>query len=262
MSEENNENQSQASDGTVEADQQPQAEAIERPDYIPEKFWDAEAGQPKVKELANSYQHVEKKMSTARDELRSEIEEELKESRQQNVPESYELKIPDDMVPEGVDLNLDSDNPEVRQAMEFAKKNNLTQEQFDDLVKIRVGTELQGYERSQQELAKLGERAQQRIDRLVSWGQSNLNSKDFETFRGLAHSAEQVKLLESIVSLNTGKAFHVDEGGSEAEPLTREKLKEMRRDPRYMSDKDYREKVDRGYQLLFPGNTRMKQGRR
>lgn len=268
MSEENNESQETSSqEASSPAEQQPSESKTEvtkpeRPDYIPEKFWDAESGQPKVKELANSYSHVEKKLGTSRDEIRAELEKEIQSKQAEGVPESYELIIPEDIVPEGAELNVNKEDPRFQALTKIAKENNWTQEQVNEIVKLDVLAQVESYNTTQQEMAKLGERAQQRVERIYSWATANFSPDTAKVIGSLARSADDVKALEEVIAKQTGKAFHVDEASGDGEVLTREKLRAMRADPKYMTDADYRAKVDAGYQMLFPGNSRVKQGKR
>lgn len=49
-------------DATFEPVTEEDAFAVERPDYLPEKFWDAERGEPRLESLAQSYLGLERRL--------------------------------------------------------------------------------------------------------------------------------------------------------------------------------------------------------
>ena len=48
--------------------QEPQ-ETVERPEFIPEKFWDADRSEPNVEALGSSYKALESKLGQRTEEL-------------------------------------------------------------------------------------------------------------------------------------------------------------------------------------------------
>lgn len=55
-----------------------------RPDFIPEKFWDAEKGEARLEEIAKAHANAEKQLGKLR-----------REKKGPDVPEKYELKLPE-----------------------------------------------------------------------------------------------------------------------------------------------------------------------
>ena len=64
-------------------------EPAERPDFIPEKFWDASTGEINIEEFGKSYSNLEKYVGGKKDELREVIINELSEEADSERPESY-----------------------------------------------------------------------------------------------------------------------------------------------------------------------------
>lgn len=91
---------------------------VTRPEYIPEKFWDAQKGEPKIDQLAISYANLEKAFSSksqapkkpgadATPEQQAQYFAELRKfTGAPEKPEDYGLKAPDEL-PEGVEWNAD-----------------------------------------------------------------------------------------------------------------------------------------------------------
>lgn len=88
----------------------------QRPEHIPEKFWDATKGAPDVDKLAHSYREIEKAFSTKREPLKPLGEDATPEQQAAYLaelrkatgapekPEDYGLKKPDNL-PDGVEWN-------------------------------------------------------------------------------------------------------------------------------------------------------------
>ena len=104
---------------------QPQNETVERPDYIPEKFWDGERNEVNVEALGSSYKSLESKLGQRTEDLTKSIREDISKEQRANVPEGdYELVAPD--IPEGVEVNLEPDLPLVKWWGDFARANIAT----------------------------------------------------------------------------------------------------------------------------------------
>lgn len=80
-------------------------------------------------------------------------------------------------------------------------------------------------------------------------------SGEFQKFLESYDSMREPQVLKALKSISDmmGEG-RLKQGGSDDGPgLTHEQLKEMRADPRYKTDKDYRRRVKDGYAALFPG---------
>ena len=63
---------------------------MERPEIIPEKFWNSESGEVNLEEMAKSYNHLEKFASGKRDEMKDAIISELQTEAAEGLPEDSE----------------------------------------------------------------------------------------------------------------------------------------------------------------------------
>ena len=91
-----------------------------RPDYLPEKFWDAEASAPRIETLAKSYGELEKKLG-AKPEARA--------------PETYEL--PNGMTIDGLPENY---RDRVTKLVDRARELDMTQDQMAALIGSAIGS--------------------------------------------------------------------------------------------------------------------------
>ena len=67
---------------------------VERPEYVPEKFWDVDNSSVNVESMASSYNALEKKLGSRTEDLSKSIREDILNEQKQNVPENYEIKPP------------------------------------------------------------------------------------------------------------------------------------------------------------------------
>ncbi len=247
----------------------------QRPEYMPEKFWDAETGVANVEALATSYSESETRLNeitrggkTAEDwdaETRATITEELKAEGLANRPEDagkYEYKIPEGLeLPEGVEWQMNENDPLLGWWRETAFSNGMSQDQFNsgvaDYIKMQVGS-LPDYNT---EMKLLGENAKQRIDNTNMWAKANLSEKAFNALEGFMVEAKGVELMEEIMSL--GKQTRVNSAGDPAgdtKILTKVQIKELQKDKRYWDnnhrDPEYVSMVDAAWKAAFPGTTK------
>jgi hypothetical protein len=218
-----------------------------KPDWLPDKFYDPDTG-PRVEVLAKSFTEVEGKLRANKETLAAEINAE----RLASTPESYEIKLPDDLeVPEGVDITLDPEDAIATWFMGFAKENGLSQEQFDAAVAGYIKEEIAKLPDMTAEIGKLGDYGKDRVVRVNTWLEKSLEGDQLEAMKPLLTSAASVEALESLMKGHTPSDF---EGDAPAEGLTLSELQAMQNDPRYWRDHDKTliAKVKAGYERLYP----------
>ena len=64
-------------------------EIASRPDFVPEKFWNADTGEVRLEDAFKSYSEIEKKGRARSDTMRSEIMAELEAQSVADRPERY-----------------------------------------------------------------------------------------------------------------------------------------------------------------------------
>ena len=121
-----------------------------RPDNIPEKFWDKEKGEARIDDAFKSISELEKKLSQGK----------------HKAPEEYDYEI--------LDKNgWTKDDPVVGKFTEWSKQNNISQDNFNELVSQVVEIAGQGEEQekinSEEELKKLGNNAKAVIKQNLDW---------------------------------------------------------------------------------------------
>lgn len=224
-----------------------------RPDNIPEKFWDGDAGALKQDDLLSSYSHLEKKLaeSTARPEGAFASLDDVK------------LELPQDFkLPEGVDFNLNAEDASVKQMMDWAFKAGATQEEFSQFLSDAVNDEaakLDAYfpneeERIAGEMKQLGAKAQERIEGAERFLKANLPEDQYEAVRALSTSAKAVEALETIMGLTRQTKLPSDGGGDAlggGGAITEDILNARIADKRHNVDMAYTAETERMFQKFY-----------
>jgi hypothetical protein len=241
----------QVQETTQEVSQENTTE-VQIPEYIPEKFWDIERNEIKVEELGASYKALEQKLGMRTEDLVRQVQEDYENQRKSSVPESYEVRLPE--VPEDVEITVDPEQELVKSWQQICRDNGLSQEVFDQGVAAFVNNEIAGLPNLQEEMAKLGDNARERIEAADLWSKKYLSTDSYDVIANLASTAEGVKALEEIMSLSRSKPLPNTNTVIDVE-LDERDLQSMMKDPRYwkegMKDPAYIAKVTNLYQKKY-----------
>jgi hypothetical protein len=241
----------QLQETTQEVSQENTSE-VQIPEYIPEKFWDTERNEIKVEELGASYKALEQKLGMRTEDLVKQVQEDYENQRKSSVPESYEVRLPE--VPEDVEITVDPEQELVKSWQQICRDNGLSQEVFDQGVAAFVNNEIAGLPNLQEEMAKLGDNARERIEAADLWSKKYLSTDSYDAIANLASTAEGVKALEEIMSLSRSKPLPNTNTVIDVE-LDERDLQSMMKDPRYwkegMKDPAYIAKVTNLYQKKY-----------
>lgn len=263
----------------------PNSAAPARPDWAPEKYWDATAGQVKVEELARAHvelgqrfaQGAEGLRRTLEPEIRTAIEAERHAARPADVGGYDAAKV---VYPRGV--NVLAEEPKDRGALKAGEKYALIREddafvswwkqtafdaglsqdafaagvaRYAESVAVQVPTPQQLQEHRAGILAALGENGQRRLSTLYNTLKGWLGD-EVSALDEVVQSPAAIMALERLVERAGGPKFAGGETGSPAGKggaLTLQDLRKMQADPRYRTDSRFRDEVAEGYRRLYPG---------
>lgn len=230
----------------------------QRPDWVPEKFWDAEKGETNYEALAKSYSELERKLG----------------SRQQDEPQNPEEpnaqptdeQVSNILIEKGL-------NPD-RFTREFETMGGLSDESYEELEaagfpRAMVDQYLAGANAAQaiEEAGRvLGERdinevmelvgGSDNFDSLAQWAARSVPPEDLEVYNDMVNSGNKAQAKAAVTWLKTmyedangaegnlygGEGF----GGPAVEPFrSSAQVVEAMRDKRYKIDPSYREEVAR-----------------
>lgn len=216
---------------------------LERPDWLPTKFETPE-------QLAVSYAELEKSYHTRRDDIKTEVLNELSQEHDANVPAA-----PGDY---SMELEIDGekmDIPETPMTSWFRDKAHslgLAQDQFSEIMSEYIQMEQLTGPAWEQESQVLGEHAEKRLERVDAWAGANLSPEAYQVFAKIPASAEVVQLYEELMELNGQPQFNMVDSNSFQEEITEADLKSMQQDPKYWREQDpaFIAKVRAGFDRL------------
>jgi len=201
-----------------------------KPEFIQDKFWDAERNEVNLENLASSYNSLEKKLGSRTEDLSKQIREDLEMEKLKSAPEEYKVNLPE--LPENVDVTVSDDMEIVQWWKDTAKKNGLSQEQFDQGVEMFVNNAIATLPDMNAEMQKLGDNARERVEAAELWSKKNLSPESYQTFSNVASTAEGVKVIEEIMKMTKDSPMPSTPTQVSVAPNLQD-LKSMINDPRY-----------------------------
>jgi hypothetical protein len=222
-------------------EEQAQETQEDRPEWLPEKFKNAE-------DMANAYSELEKKMGAGAEEQQEEGETTNEEEQQ-----------PDDTTEEDTNTN----DVIVEASKEFFENDGvISEETYKNLAEVGLPKELvDSYAAGQQALQQSEEGSIKAVtegnwDQMAEWAADNLSPEEVNTFDEIVQngSVEQAKLaakgLYAQFKAENGVSPKLVQGavnGSSTMPFkSNQELARAMSDPRYKSgDKSYHEEIDR-----------------
>jgi len=260
MSDENTEvveeSQQQEDEAQVEAKPDPQlqppvnTEIPQRPENVPEKFWDAEKGELRKDELLKSNAHLEKFVGGKKEELKDELLKEIESEAEAEKPESYDLPA----LPEGITEEMVLENPLTEWWRQHCYDNAYNQDMFEDGVNQYIQLQQGQQPDLTAEVEALGENAKARIDNVNTWASTYFSPDQFETIQmTLGQTAEGIEILERVMSMRNENI-----SSNQTEPINKlsiDDVRQMMKDPRYFDpkerDESYVRRVDDAFARLY-----------
>jgi hypothetical protein len=173
----------------------PTASADQRPEWIPEQFYDAEKKEIKGADLRA---HL--------DELTTfKAAEDSRKLTLPATPEAYELKLPETFTaPEGIEVKLDPNDPLMKTAREMAHAKGWSQADFSDalgvVAALKAGEAAQYEALKTANLAALGSKGPERIDAVTCWLNANFGEAEVKPVLATLATTAHVTMFEKIIS--------------------------------------------------------------
>lgn len=235
----------------VTTDSQEQT-VVAKPEYVQDKFWDADRKEVNLENLASSYNALEKKLGSRTEDLSKQIRQDIELERLKNAPEAYKVNLPE--LPENVDVSVSDDMEIVQWWKETAKKNGLSQDQFDEGVNMFINNAISALPDINAEMQNLGDNARERIEAAELWSKKNLSPDAYNTFSSIAATASGVKAIEEIMKLTKDSPIPTTPTQVSVTPDLQD-LKSMMNDPRYFDsnqrDPSYVKRVTELYEKAY-----------
>ena len=185
------------SDGGAEENQAP-----ERPDYIPEKFWDADESAPNVEALAQGYNELERFVGKKTDDIREEVIRqqmaELDENRPE-APDKYLATFSEDSPFKELEDQLTYDDPVLKMWADVSHKAGLSNEEYSEGIHNYLEAMASGPDVAQ-EIQRLGENGEARVEAVDMWARKNLPDDMYDALSAQIQTAEAFQALETLMS--------------------------------------------------------------
>lgn len=195
--------------------------AGDRPDWFVEKF-------STVEDQAKAYQQLEQKFSQ-------------KQGSFVGAPdEGYAVNMP-----EGIQAEIDPEDPLLSTVSELCKEGNASQEFFDGLVEAFV-TNVQAMTQAGKadQLEILGTEGPAKIKALTEWGQANLDEEGYRSMQAFCTTAEAVEFMHSLHNKFSAGTI-VPEKAAEPTQQGWEKIETMLADDRAQSDPQFQQEIEK-----------------
>ncbi len=224
----------------------------DRPENVPEKFWDPKTKSIRTEALLKSYSELEKMIgrSTLFD---PEKDERSKLYKMFGVPEKAEDYAPDvEKKPFERDMSMEQRLHEKGFNQEQLQEiYDLAEEKLVPLV-VELAREFEADREVERLVNHFGSEEQwQEVSRqLYQFGSKHLPQ---EAFKGLSSSFEGVLALYNMMKNNEGLEFASSSDAGYTSGANEDELKSMMKDPRYWREKDpaFVKKVTDGYKALY-----------
>ena len=231
-----------------------QTSEVTKPDYIQDKFWDAEKNEVNIENLASSYNSLESKLGSRTEDLTKQIRTDIENEKLQNVPEQYKLNVPE--LDSNVSLDISEDMPIVQWWNQTAKNAGLSQDQYDEGVKVFIDNAMANLPNTDLEIQKLGDNGKERIEAAELWSKKHLSPDSYQAISSFASTAEGVKALEEVMKLTKDSSMPTSQTQVDV-TADIDDLKSMLKDPRYWDssrrDPAYVKRVTELYEKAYSG---------
>ena len=226
-------------------DAQAVADAIVRPENVPEKFWNDETKTVNNDQVLESYNQLSSKFGAFT-----------------GAPDEYAFSLSEDLTSNGVELS--ADDPLIASFTELAKDANMSQEMAGKLVNMFVESQyadsLAGAEaetaRQAEQMGLLGDNAQQRVSNIENWAKANLTPEQAEGLQDAATTAAGVQAIEALIAKSKNAPMQTADV-SHASQVSKQELEELQyaRDEhgnrKMQTDPDYNKMVKAKYREVY-----------
>jgi hypothetical protein len=222
----------------------------ERPEFIPDKFWDAEKGEVRLEGLAKSYGELEKNRVNP-----DKLKEEWEAARLEGRPDTAgDYALPDD---ERYDADALASSPIVATFRDIAHQAGMNQEQFEaGLSQYAEVYAAQMEEAATKEIAALGENAQTRLDAAKQWSEKNFEGAELEAIQQIATTAAGVKVLERFMKQSRESGMDTSANGDSmpSSEWTQKDVEKIMASPDYYKQGEANEETRQKVQAWFQKN--------
>lgn len=216
--------------------------AVERPEWLPEKFTNAE-------DLASAYSSLESKLGQKEEDYRTAFMEEIEKEAYANRPAS----VGDYELPEGIDEESATDNELLQWWANHAYENGFNQDEFSEGINMYLGALSEGVPDFDEELGKLGDNASARTEAVSLFANQFFPEEQLGAIERMCETAEGVFALETI--MNAMRETSPATGNTPSGQISEDQLRQMMMDDRYHNpakrDPNFVKMVEDGFKKIY-----------
>lgn len=148
------------------------------------------------------------KYKTVADQAKAYTDLEKKLGAFTGAPEEYETPKAEDFassieLPEGVDFNIDPEDPLLQTFIPMAKEMGVSQEGFNKLVGMYIQQQANDYASTMTSMAeekeRLGANAEERLGNIDRWAKANMDDELYQKLANSLTTAEAVEAVEHLI---------------------------------------------------------------
>jgi len=216
--------------------------AVERPEWLPEKFTTAE-------DLASAYSSLESKLGQKEEDYRTAFMEEIEKEAYANRPAS----VGDYELPEGIDEQLATDNELLQWWANHSFENGFNQEEFSEGINMYMNALNEGVPDYDAELARLGDNASARTEAVSLFANQFFPEEQLDAIERMCETADGVMALETI--MNAMRDTSPTTGSTPSAQVSEDQLRQMMMDDRYHNpakrDPNFVKMVEDGFKKIY-----------
>jgi len=155
------------------------------------------------------------------------------------------------VIPEGLNVEIPSDDPLMTNFNEWAQAAGLSQESHSELLGVYINNMLDSQPNMEDEMKKIGPDAGQRVSDMVQWARGTLDEGEFATLQTMATTSEGFQLLERMRSLSRETQVSAPDTAQPVNTMTKEALYDLMSDEKYQTSSAYRDQVKQKFDDFF-----------
>lgn len=216
--------------------------AVERPEWLPEKFGTAE-------DLASAYSSLESKLGQKEEDYRKSFMEEIESEAYANRPAS----VGDYELPEGIDDELATDNELLQWWANHSFENGFNQEEFSEGINMYMNALNADVPDYDAELSRLGDNATARTEAVSLFANQFFPEEQLGAIERMCETADGVMALETI--MNSMRDTAPATGVTPSAQVSEDQLRQMMMDDRYHNpakrDPNFVKMVEDGFKKIY-----------
>ena len=226
----------------LQKEEETQSGEVERPEWLPEKF-------KSVEDFTKSYSELESMIGKKEEDIRKKVEEDILSQSLADRPEN----VGDYKIPDYLDAEQATDNKLLQWWSNHSYENGFSQDEFEQGINIYVNQMRQGEPDYQDEINKLGDNAEARIEAVNLFANKHFQGSSWDAVEQLCTTADGIMAIERM--MENSKAEPVANKTNTVSAMNEADLQSMMKDERYHNpakrDNAFVKQVEDGFKKLY-----------